>query len=98
MGLERFEGSLADWQAPLQMREGRIEEHRIMIRQGRISVVHVAAQFEMGGMEKLLVEFARHTDREAFDLHFVSLSTRGKLSDDIEACGWKVIALHQPPG
>lgn len=65
---------------------------------GRISVAHVAAQLEMGGMEKLLVEFARHTDREVFDLHFVSLGARGKLADDIEACGWKVTALNQSPG
>ena len=63
-----------------------------------MSVAHMAAQLEMGGMEKLLVEFARHTDREAFDLHFISLGARGKLADDIEACGWKVTALNQAPG
>jgi glycosyltransferase involved in cell wall biosynthesis len=69
-----------------------------MSQQGRISVAHVAAQLEMGGMEKLLVEFARHADREAFDLHFLSLGARGKLADDIEACGWNVTALNQSTG
>lgn len=69
-----------------------------MMQHGRISVAHVTAQLEMGGMEKLLVEFARHTDREAFDLHFIVLGDRGKLAGDIEACGWKVTLLHQSPG
>jgi len=52
----------------------------------------------MGGAEKLLVDFARHADRGRFDLHFVSLGTRGVLAQDIEACGWPVTALDQPTG
>jgi glycosyltransferase involved in cell wall biosynthesis len=65
---------------------------------GRIRIVHVALQLAMGGMEKLLVEFARHADRERFDLRFISLGTRGSLADEIEACGWPVTALNTPPG
>jgi glycosyltransferase involved in cell wall biosynthesis len=61
-------------------------------------VVHVALGLEMGGMEKLLVEFARCADRERFVLHFVSLGTRGSLAADIEASGWQVTALNEPPG
>ena len=52
----------------------------------------------MGGLEKLLVEFARHTDREQFELKFVSFSGRGALADDIEALGWPVITMDQPDG
>jgi glycosyltransferase involved in cell wall biosynthesis len=52
----------------------------------------------MGGLEKLLVEFARYADRQRFDLHFLSLSTRGRLANDIEACGWPVTALDEPDG
>jgi glycosyltransferase involved in cell wall biosynthesis len=52
----------------------------------------------MGGQEKLLLEFARHADRRRFGLHFVSLSTRGILAEDLEACGWPVVALEEPPG
>jgi len=69
-----------------------------MIQNRRLLIAHVTAQLEMGGMEKLLVEFARHTDRHAFDLHFVCLGPRGKLADDIEAQGWKVTSLNQSPG
>src|SRR5262249_3901829 len=32
------------------------------------------------------------------DLHFVTLTGRGKLADDIESLGWPVSALEEPPG
>jgi glycosyltransferase involved in cell wall biosynthesis len=64
----------------------------------RIRVVHVVRQLDVGGMENLLVEFARHADRSRFNLRFVSLTTRGVLAADIESCGWPVTALEQPPG
>ena len=52
----------------------------------------------MGGLEKLLVEFARHADRARFDLRFVTLGDRGHLADEIEALGWPVLALGMPTG
>lgn len=61
-------------------------------------VVHVTGCLEMGGQEKLLVEFARHADRRRFALHFVSLAGRGALADDLEALGWPVTALDARPG
>src|SRR5262249_24488819 len=44
------------------------------------------------------VEFARHADRARHDLTFISLTSRGKLAEPIEACGWPVTALHEPQG
>ena len=41
-------------------------------------VAHVTLGLEVGGQEKLLVEFARHADRRRFALQFVSLTTRGR--------------------
>ena len=64
----------------------------------RLRVIHVALQLDTGGMEKLLVEFARHSDRARYDLHFVSLSTRGPVAAELEALGWPVTALLEPPG
>jgi glycosyltransferase involved in cell wall biosynthesis len=61
-------------------------------------VAHVTLGLDVGGQEKLLVEFARHANRRRFDLHFISLSTRGVLADDLEACGWKVTALEASSG
>lgn len=71
----------------------------MLVQSGRgRTVVHVVNQLDVGGTEKLLVEFARHADRASFDLHFVSLTQRGALAADIEAHGWPVTALQQPPG
>ena len=53
---------------------------------------------EYGGLEKLLVEFARHCNRERFDLHFVSLTNRGPIGAELEALGWPVTALEMEPG
>jgi len=63
-----------------------------------VHVAHVALQLETGGMERLLVEFARRADRSRFALHFVSLGRRGPVADEIEACGWPVTALETAPG
>jgi glycosyltransferase involved in cell wall biosynthesis len=53
---------------------------------------------DTGGQEKLLVELARHADRRRFELFFVSLTTRGRLSAPIEKEGWPVLALGEPAG
>jgi glycosyltransferase involved in cell wall biosynthesis len=63
-----------------------------------LRVVHTVLQLDTGGMERLLVEFARHADRSRFNLHFVSLSARGPVADEIESTGWPVTALDNPPG
>jgi glycosyltransferase involved in cell wall biosynthesis len=63
-----------------------------------IRVAHVAAQLDTGGMERLLVEFARHADRERFHLHFVSLGERGNVAGELEDSGWAVSAMGHPPG
>ncbi|HVT88190.1 MAG TPA: glycosyltransferase [Tepidisphaeraceae bacterium] len=64
----------------------------------KLQVVHVALQLDRGGLEKLLVEFARRADRERFDLRFVSITGRGSLAQGIEASGWPVFAMNEPPG
>jgi len=63
-----------------------------------LQIAHVTFGLDVGGQEKLLVEFARHTDREWFDLRFISLGSRGLLAADIEALGWPVTALGAPSG
>ena len=44
-------------------------------------VVHVTLSLDVGGQEKLLVEFARHADRTRFDLHFLALGKRGPIAE-----------------
>jgi glycosyltransferase involved in cell wall biosynthesis len=81
----------------------RIQPHRsngirATSRTAPIRVLHLAGQLETGGTERLLVDFARHTNREATDLVFVALSTGGTPAEDIRACGWPVLTLEKPPG
>jgi glycosyltransferase involved in cell wall biosynthesis len=64
----------------------------------RLRVAHVTLGLDVGGQEKLLVEFARCADRRRFDLHFVSLGGRGVLADDLESQGWPVTTLDEPTG
>ncbi len=63
-----------------------------------LRVFHVTGCLDVGGQEKLLVEFARHADRRRFALHFVCLGERGPLARDLEAEDWPVTALDVPPG
>ena len=64
----------------------------------RICVIHVSVGLNVGGMEKLLVEFARHADRDRFDLKFVSMTTGGLAAEQIERLGWPVTSLNISPG
>jgi glycosyltransferase involved in cell wall biosynthesis len=63
-----------------------------------LRVMHVVPQLDLGGMEQLVVELARHADRAHHRLHFVCLGPRGPLADDIESCGWPVTSLGQGTG
>src|SRR5262249_49425087 len=64
----------------------------------RIRIVHVSLGMHVGGMEKLLVEFARHADRTPFELQFISLTDKGSAANAIEAIGCKVVALQERSG
>ncbi len=63
-----------------------------------IRIAHVINQLETGGMERLLVEFARHADRDRFELEFVCLGTRGPIASTLESLGWTVSTLEMKPG
>ncbi len=69
-----------------------------MSRRLKTVVVHVVGQLDVGGMESLVVEFARHVDRDRFDLHFVTLENRGVAAEAIEALGWQVTDVAAPTG
>jgi glycosyltransferase involved in cell wall biosynthesis len=63
-----------------------------------LRVAHVALQLETGGLERLLVEFARCADRSAVVPTVLSMGQRGALADEIESHGCPVIALGLEPG
>lgn len=64
----------------------------------RLRVTHVVGQLQTGGLEKLLVEFARHVDRSRIHLRFVCLGSTGPIADEIADCGWVVSCLGFQPG
>lgn len=70
----------------------------IVAEKSMLRIAHVALQLDTGGLERLLIEFARHADRSRFELRFVCLSSRGSVADDIESFGWPVTTLNEPPG
>lgn len=49
---------------------------------------------QTGGLERLLVEIARHCDSQNFQLHFVSLDGLGQPAQDITELGWPVTAIN----
>lgn len=64
----------------------------------RVRIVHVASQLAVGGMEKLLLEFARHANCRDFCLHFVCLGMAGPVAQELKACGWPMTLLQEPGG
>ncbi len=71
---------------------------RKAVNDKRLRLAYITLGLEVGGQEKLLVEFARRVDRARFEGHLICLGERGPLADPIEACGWPVTALAAPPG
>ncbi|MFO0907031.1 MAG: glycosyltransferase [Isosphaeraceae bacterium] len=63
-----------------------------------LRVAHVVEALEMGGLEKLLVDFARFGDRDRFSGCVITLGDRGFLADEVERLGWSVFPLHARPG
>lgn len=63
-----------------------------------LRVVHVSLGTQVGGMEKLLVDWARFHDQDQVAMSFVSLQCRGALADVIESQGCDVIDFAKRPG
>lgn len=61
-------------------------------------IAHITSGLEVGGLEKLLVEFARLADRTRFELTFISLSDRGALAQQMESLGCEVHVMNAPTG
>lgn len=71
---------------------------RLEVRNHRIRVMHLTFGFNVGGLERLLIDIARHVDRERVELRFVSLGSCGTLSAEIKRNGWPVTGLEFTTG
>ena len=59
-----------------------------------IRVCHISMCLETGGLERLLVDFARFHNRKKFDLQFLALSGDGQPAADIRAAGCSARVLN----
>lgn len=59
----------------------------------RLRVCHMSLTLCTGGLERLLVDFSRHYDRDRFALSFVVLQDQGQPADDIRRLGCDVVSL-----
>lgn len=59
-----------------------------------IRVCHVSMCLQTGGLERLLVDFARFHDRKKFDLQFLALTGEGQPAADIQAEGCAARVLN----
>ncbi|WP_238758259.1 glycosyltransferase [Rubinisphaera margarita] len=64
----------------------------------KIRICHVSMCLSTGGLERLLVEFARRRNRSQFETIFVALDQIGQPAAEIEALGCKVISLKDQSG
>lgn len=64
----------------------------------KIQIVYLAGKLDTGGLEKLLEEFARHVNRDCYELTFKSLTRGGVAAEEIEALGWRVYSLNSTAG
>ncbi len=69
-----------------------------MSESASLNVVHLTFGLDVGGLEKLLVEFARYTDRERHRLTFVSLGDNGPVGEDLRRAGCPVVCMHRGQG
>lgn len=69
-----------------------------MTESKRIQVVHVTFGLDVGGLEKLLVEFARHHDRDRYQLSVVSLGHIGPIGEQLRGLDIPVVCMHRAEG
>lgn len=60
-----------------------------------IRVCHVSMCLQTGGLERLLVDFARFHDRTKFELQFLALTGDGQPAEDIRAEGCPAQVLNE---
>lgn len=60
----------------------------------RLKVCHLSMTLRTGGLERLLVDFAKFHDPQRFELAFVALGELGPPADDLRQAGFSVQSLE----
>jgi glycosyltransferase involved in cell wall biosynthesis len=62
----------------------------------RLKVCHLSMTLQTGGLERLLVDFARFHDPERFEVCFIALDALGPPADEIRDLGFEVSSVDLP--
>ncbi|MCA8998467.1 MAG: glycosyltransferase [Planctomycetaceae bacterium] len=60
----------------------------------KLRVCHLSMTLQIGGLERLLVDFGKFHDRDQFDLSFVALGELGLPADDLREYGYPVQSMN----
>lgn len=63
----------------------------------KLSVCYIVNNFDVGGLEKVVIDLINHLDRDRFDVSAVCLDGRGKLFDRLEMDDRAKLALDKFP-
>jgi len=62
----------------------------------KLKICHLSMGLNTGGLERLLVDFARFHAGDHFDLSFVALEGLGQPADDLREAGYEVQSVELP--
>jgi glycosyltransferase involved in cell wall biosynthesis len=60
-----------------------------------MTVLHVIQNLNYGGMERVLADLARGTDRKRFDVHVLALQYLGRYAEELRGCATLHVAPEQ---
>jgi sugar transferase (PEP-CTERM/EpsH1 system associated) len=73
-----------------------MQHQQAVVPSGRVRVVHLVSALNVGGLEMVVLNLARHCDRTRFDLRVLCLQERGALAPRLEELGVPVESLDCP--
>lgn len=82
--------------ASLMMSELQEGQRDALPSRARTRICHVSMGLKTGGLERLLVDFARFHDPREFELSFISLGELGPPAEDLRAAGHAVTTCGFP--
>lgn len=80
------------------LRGAATERTDAVARSVALQVVHVAPGFGIGGLERMLVDFARRVDGRRFEQSFVAIGADGPIGAELAAMSRSVTALAKAGG
>src|SRR5947209_1897060 len=64
----------------------------------RLYVTHAVLSLDCGGLERVVVDLARHGSKHGQQVSVLCLERPGLLAPQVERLGVRVVCLNKPPG